>query len=71
MMLRAIDTSKARIYFANGEVEHFRSQVFAGLVWLMVPRESKVAYRAPGDTRPVQPWDRPGARIPQERRLHD
>lgn len=57
-MLRPIDTSKARIYFADGHVEHFRSQVFAGLVWLTLPQESKVAFRAPGDTRPVQPWDR-------------
>lgn len=66
MLIPHIDTSKARIYFANGEVEHFRNQVFAFAVWLMMPKGDKVAFRGRGDTRPVPPWDRRD-RMPRRR----
>lgn len=58
MMLRPIDTSKARIYYSNGEVESFRNQVFAYTVWLSLPKAVKVAFRGKNDMRPVCPWDR-------------
>lgn len=58
MMIPPIDTSRARIYFADGHVEHFRNQVFAYIVWLTLPQEVKIAFRGKNDKRPVCPWDR-------------
>lgn len=60
MLIPHIDTSKARIYFADGHVEHFRNRVFAALIWVTLPKGAKVAFRGKGDTRPVRPWDKGG-----------
>lgn len=51
------DTSKARIYFTDGYVEHFKNQVLAFAVWLALPQGVKAAFRGVGDDRPVYPWD--------------
>ncbi|MHB8523491.1 MAG: hypothetical protein ACYDH9_22410 [Limisphaerales bacterium] len=54
---RRIDTRKARLYYPHGEVEHFKSQVFAFAVWLALPKGVCVAFRSANDTRPVYAWD--------------
>jgi len=52
-----IDTRKARIYFSDGHVDHFKNQVFAFAVWLALPKGVRIAFRGANDTRPVYPWD--------------
>ena len=53
-----IDTSKARLYYADGHVQHWDDQALAFAVWLALPKGVRVAFRGANDTRPVYPWDR-------------
>ncbi len=52
-----VNSSKARLYFADGGVEHYESQGLAFVVWLALPKGIRAAFRGADDTRPVYPWD--------------
>jgi prepilin-type processing-associated H-X9-DG protein len=54
---RQIAIRKARIYFADGHVEHFQNQTFAFALWLALPKGTKAAFRGTHDDRPVYSWD--------------
>jgi hypothetical protein len=56
-MLQNIDTSKARIYWRNGDVEYFDDQAHAWQVYLWIALVCPVAFRGAGDTTPVYPHD--------------
>ena len=47
----------ARIYYRDGRVVEFNQQVLAYQTWLALSRGIRAAFRGPGDTRPVLPWD--------------
>ena len=51
------DTSKARVYYQGGHVEHFDSQSEAYQTWLGLPKGVRAAFRAAGDTEPVYAHD--------------
>jgi hypothetical protein len=51
------DTSKARLYRADGLVDHFDDQKLAYRVWLAAPKGTRLAFRGAGDERPVYPHD--------------
>ena len=58
----SIDVSRARIYYPNGEVEAFKNQVFAIVVWLALPKGKCAAFRGVHDSRPVRPSELAGKR---------
>ncbi len=63
---RKMDTCKARIYFTDGRVEHFKNQVFAFALWLALPKGTCDAFRGKNDTRPVYPWNCVDTATPEE-----
>lgn len=52
-----VDVRKARVYFADGHVEHFSNQVLAFALWLALPKGVRAAFRGENDRRPVYPWN--------------
>ena len=52
-----IDTGRARIYYGNGEVQHFTREVFAFAIWLALPKGTRAAFRSANDRRPVRAWN--------------
>lgn len=57
MKTTTIDTSKARIYYPNGRVEHYNSPTLAYRLWLGLPKKWRAAFRGAHDARPVESWD--------------
>lgn len=52
-----VDTSKARIYYVDGQVSHYTDKGLAKALWKSCPEKLRVAYRGANDRRPVHPWD--------------
>lgn len=51
------DTSKTRIFYSNGRIEHYDSPQLAMSVWYGLPPEIGAAVRDAGDMTPVYPHD--------------
>lgn len=51
------DTSKARLYFVDGRIEHYEDQKLAYAVYLALGKGIRCAFRGKGDTTPVYSWD--------------
>lgn len=51
------DTTKARLFYSDGEVAEYDDQALAYQIWLAMPRGVKIAFRGKDDTRPVYSWD--------------
>ena len=52
-----VDTTKARLYYADRRIGYWDDQALALAVWLALPKGVRVAFRGKNDTTPVYPWD--------------
>jgi len=52
-----IDTRKARLYFSDGQVDHYDDQQLAFAIWLALPEGVYAAFRGANDASPVYAWD--------------
>lgn len=57
MTIEKQDTSKARIIYPNGRVEHYDNQAIAYRLWLGLPKKFRAAFRGKHDARPIETWD--------------
>ena len=54
---KRVDTTTARIYFADGRIDYFGDQSLGYAVWLALPKGVRAAFRGRNDETPVYPWD--------------
>lgn len=51
------DTSKARIFFPNGQINEYEDGAFALQIYYSLPKDTRAAFRAAGDTDVVLSHD--------------
>lgn len=51
------NTTKPRLIFSDGRIEHFNDQQLMLKVYYALQRGVRCAFRGAGDTRPVYSWD--------------
>ena len=51
------DTTQARLYWADGQVSHYRDQRLAYAIYIGMPKETRIAFRGAGDKLEVFPWN--------------